>query len=140
MQRLPRFDPYRAIAGAAGPGWVDLADLGNAAYTPVGEGTGTFLTFDGSGFTTVLIYWDATGADPDVHTVTLQLMVRSRPATGVVTAEWVVQPQVALRAREIGEFPVHNAAMCAVRNRAQAAGGATNFRLLVTGGEEARRP
>lgn len=132
MQRLPRWDLYRTIAGPVA-GWVDVMDLTAAAFNP--DGVPPFPTFEAHGFETALIYWTATGADRTVpHTVTFEPLFRDG-----INGLWVTQPVFTLNVLQIGEMPVHHSQICGIRVHAQVAGASTGLIIRVAGGLEARR-
>lgn len=128
MQRPPFWYAYRTRSGAAGAGWLDPVDLADAALDPAG--TPPFTVFDASADRTVLVYWTATNENRAAHTLTFEPLIWDG-----VNSRWVVQPTFTLLARQVGEFPVNGCNRVGLRVHAQAAAGASDAAIFVTGGE-----
>lgn len=132
MRTLPFWENYRTLAGAAGAGWVDNANLADASLNPTPPGT--FPTIQAARYETILVYWTATGENRAIHTLTIEPLIRDG-----ANNLWVVQPTFDLLAREVAEVPVHDCSIVGLRIHAQAAAGASAAVLRWTGGQPARR-
>ena len=140
MVRLPRWDLHRTLPNAAGPSppVAESADITNLMTFPMLPAAGD-IDIEAGGFTSALIYWDATGTNiggVDTDTITLEPMVWDG-----LNDRWTRRPRIVIGHRVIGEVQANHATRIRLRVHAVTLNAAVrDVRLFSTGGVEASRP